>query len=110
MLAALHSYAGESMPVKFKKGDVPKMGSTVVRGEVEATVSATGAETFFGKTASLLNSEKGMGHLQKMLLGIVTGLTVYTLVLVVICFIYLMVKCALPSLSMNRVLFYRMVR
>ena len=30
------------------------MGSTVVRGEVEGTVEFTGAETFFGKTASLL--------------------------------------------------------
>jgi H+-transporting ATPase len=30
------------------------MGSTVVRGEVEGTVEFTGADTFFGKTASLL--------------------------------------------------------
>jgi magnesium-transporting ATPase (P-type) len=31
------------------------MGSTVVRGEVEATVQATGTQTFFGKTAKLIN-------------------------------------------------------
>ena len=91
------------MPVKYKFGDVAKMGSTVVRGEVEATVAATGADTFFGKTASLLNSEKGMGHLQKMLLGIVSGLTAFTLVLVFICFIYLLVKCA-AFLSLPRAL------
>ena len=30
------------------------MGSTVVRGEVEGTVEFTGANTFFGRTASLL--------------------------------------------------------
>jgi len=30
------------------------MGSTVVRGEVEGTVQFTGVDTFFGKTASLL--------------------------------------------------------
>jgi magnesium-transporting ATPase (P-type) len=30
------------------------MGSTVTRGEVEATVDATGMNTFFGKTASLI--------------------------------------------------------
>jgi magnesium-transporting ATPase (P-type) len=30
------------------------MGSTVVRGEVEGTVEFTGADTFFGKTATLL--------------------------------------------------------
>lgn len=37
------------------QGDSVKMGSTVVRGEVEATVQATGTQTFFGKTAKLIN-------------------------------------------------------
>ncbi len=45
---------GESLPVHMFKGDSCKMGSTVVRGEVEGTVEFTGADTFFGKTASLL--------------------------------------------------------
>ena len=45
---------GESLPITMFKGDRAKMGSTVVRGEVEATVEFTGADTFFGKTASLL--------------------------------------------------------
>jgi H+-transporting ATPase len=45
---------GESLPVTKFKGSGCKMGSTVVRGEVEGTVEATGAETFFGKTAALL--------------------------------------------------------
>jgi len=45
---------GESLPVTKFQGSSCKMGSTVVRGEVEATVEATGAETFFGKTAALL--------------------------------------------------------
>ncbi len=45
---------GESMPVTMTVGDVPKMGSTVVRGEVEATVQDTGMNTFFGKTAALI--------------------------------------------------------
>jgi H+-transporting ATPase len=34
--------------------DSVKMGSTVVKGEVDATVEFTGGDTFFGKTASLL--------------------------------------------------------
>lgn len=38
------------------QGDSVKMGSTVVRGEVEGTVEATGANTFFGKTAKLINA------------------------------------------------------
>ena len=45
---------GESLPVTKYKGSSCKMGSTVVRGEVEGTVESTGAETFFGKTAALL--------------------------------------------------------
>ena len=45
---------GESLPVTMHKGDKPMMGSTIARGEVEATVEFTGADTFFGKTASLL--------------------------------------------------------
>ena len=37
-------------------GDVPKMGSTITRGESEAIVTGTGAETFFGKTAAMIQS------------------------------------------------------
>lgn len=46
---------GESLPVAMFQGSSVKMGSTVVRGEVEATVEFTGANTFFGKTAALLS-------------------------------------------------------
>ena len=45
---------GESLPVTKFQGSSCKMGSTVVRGEVEGTVEFTGANTFFGKTAALL--------------------------------------------------------
>ncbi len=45
---------GESLPVTKFQTDACKMGSTVVRGEVEGTVEFTGANTFFGKTAALL--------------------------------------------------------
>lgn len=45
---------GESLPATMFQGDSCKMGSTVMRGEVEATVEFTGKKTFFGKTAALL--------------------------------------------------------
>ena len=45
---------GESLPVTMFPSSSCKMGSTVVRGEVEGTVQFTGANTFFGKTAALL--------------------------------------------------------
>jgi magnesium-transporting ATPase (P-type) len=40
------------------EGDSCMMGSTVVRGETEGTVEFTGVDTFFGKTASLLQVRK----------------------------------------------------
>lgn len=45
---------GESIAVTKFKGDSCQMGSTVVRGEVEATVQFTGSKTGFGKTAALV--------------------------------------------------------
>jgi H+-transporting ATPase len=48
------SLTGEALPVAIYKGDSCKMGSTVSRGEVEATVEFTGGNTFFGRTAQLL--------------------------------------------------------
>ncbi len=41
-------------------------GAVVVQGELEAVVTATGANTFFGRTISLLNAPEGKGHLQKV--------------------------------------------
>jgi H+-transporting ATPase len=61
---------GESLPVRMVEGDVAKMGSTVSNGEVEAVVVATGARTFFGKTAALLNSVEERSNLEKVLLHI----------------------------------------
>ena len=51
-------------------GDSCKMGSTVVRGEVEGTVEFTGKNTFFGKTATMLQGDNELGHLQKILLKV----------------------------------------
>ena len=61
---------GESLPVKMREGDVAKMGSCVATGEIEAVVVATGAHTFFGKTAALLNSVDEKSNLDKVLLQI----------------------------------------
>ena len=36
---------GESLPVTMYRGDSAKMGSTVTRGESEATVEFTGSQT-----------------------------------------------------------------
>lgn len=83
---------GESLPVTMKDGDQPKMGSTAVRGEVEATVCATGMNTFFGKTAAMLNTGNELGSLQKILLRLMIILVVLSVTLCLTAFIFLMVS------------------
>jgi H+-transporting ATPase len=80
---------GESLPVTFYKGDSCKMGSTVVRGEVEGTVEATGANTFFGRTASLLSGPPEHSNLEKLLMRIMMVLVVLSMTLCGIAFGYL---------------------
>jgi H+-transporting ATPase len=72
---------GESLPVSMAAGDRPKMGSTVSRGEVEATVEFTGGKTFFGKTAAMIQSVEEMSHFTKVLLKIMAFLISISLVL-----------------------------
>lgn len=84
---------GESLPVTMGTEQMPKMGSNVVRGEVEGTVQYTGINTFFGKTAALLQSvESDLGNIHVILGYVMYFLTAFAFVLCVVCFIYLMVK------------------
>jgi len=57
---------GESLPVDKENGDVVFAGSGVKQGECSAIVVATGADTFFGKSAALLQV-KSQGHFQEVL-------------------------------------------
>ncbi|KAI7845817.1 hypothetical protein COHA_000727 [Chlorella ohadii] len=81
---------GESLPVTMYKGDTPKMGSTITRGEVEATVEFTGKNTFFGKTAQMLQGQDGLGNLQRILLKIMFVLVVLSLALCFTALMYLL--------------------
>jgi H+-transporting ATPase len=81
---------GESLPVTMYKGSSCKMGSNVVRGEVEGTVEFTGGDTFFGKTASLLQGDGELGNLQKILLKIVIVLVILSFSLSGVVFAYLL--------------------
>jgi H+-transporting ATPase len=80
---------GESLPVKMYMGELVKMGSTIVRGEVEGTVQFTGKFTFFGKTAMLLQQDTELSNLQKMLLRVMVVLVSLSLILCAIVFTYL---------------------
>jgi len=57
---------GESLPVSKKVGDEGFSGSIAKKGEMTAVVIATGNETFFGRTASLVaTAGKGASHSQQ---------------------------------------------
>jgi H+-transporting ATPase len=61
---------GESLPVDKKPGDVAYSGSIAKQGEMLALVTATGMNTYFGKTARLVSSAKSVSHFQKAVLTI----------------------------------------
>jgi H+-transporting ATPase len=61
---------GESLPVDKKAGDVAYSGSIAKQGEMAALVTATGSNTYFGKTAKLVASAKSVSHFQKAVLTI----------------------------------------
>lgn len=59
---------GESLPQSKKVGDQCFSGSTCKQGEAEGVVISTGANTFFGRAASLVGQDDDTtGHLQKIL-------------------------------------------
>ncbi|MFA5157160.1 MAG: plasma-membrane proton-efflux P-type ATPase [Candidatus Omnitrophota bacterium] len=73
---------GESLPVERKSGETVYSGSIVRRGEIEAYVSATGAKTYFGKTAQLVEEAHTVSHFQKAVLKIGDYLIIMALALV----------------------------
>jgi len=80
---------GESLPVTLVAGDPvnhPKMGSTCVKGEVEATVEHTGVHTLMGQTAALLGTGDTISNLQKILIKIILVLVACSITLSAICF------------------------
>ncbi len=61
---------GESLPAEKKAGDVAYSGSVAKQGEMVALVVATGADTYFGRTAKLVQTAGAVSHFQKAVLTI----------------------------------------
>lgn len=73
---------GESLPVAKKIGDVGYSGSIAKKGEMTAIVIATGNNTFFGRTASLVaGAGAGASHSQKAVTHIGDFLIILSLIL-----------------------------
>jgi H+-transporting ATPase len=75
---------GESLPVTREVGEAVLSGSIVRQGEVNALVYATGQETYFGKTAQLVESVETASHFQRAVLKIGDYLILIAAVLVVL--------------------------
>ena len=72
---------GESLPASKKVGDAAYSGSVVKQGEMEAVVIATGANTFFGRTAKLVAGAGAVSHAQQAILQITNFLIAIAVVL-----------------------------
>ncbi len=75
---------GESLPATCNPGDPVFSGSVMRRGEIGALVYATGAKTYFGKTAELVQTAHNTSHFQQAVLKIGNYLIVLALGLVAI--------------------------
>ncbi len=75
---------GESLPAERKSGDAVFSGSIIRQGEIDALVYATGANTYFGKTAQLVQEAHTVSHFQRAVLKIGDYLIVLAVALVAV--------------------------
>jgi len=79
---------GESVPVEAAAGKTAYAGALVKRGEASGEVSATGARTFFGRTAELVRTARTASHLESIIFTIVKYLVAMDAVLALAVFLY----------------------
>ncbi|MGA3171853.1 MAG: plasma-membrane proton-efflux P-type ATPase [Chthoniobacteraceae bacterium] len=75
---------GESLPAEKKPGDPVFSGSIIRQGEIGALVYATGENTYFGKTAQLVETAHTVSHFQKAVLKIGNYLIILAVALVAV--------------------------
>ena len=75
---------GESLPATRKAGEAVFSGSIIRQGEITGLVYATGANTYFGKTAQLVQEAHTVSHFQKAVLKIGNYLIILAVALVAV--------------------------
>ena len=75
---------GESLPVEKKPDEAVFSGSIIKQGEIEALVYGTGQNTYYGKTAQLVETAQTRSHLQKAVLKIADYLIVIAIALAIL--------------------------
>jgi H+-transporting ATPase len=75
---------GESLPATRNPGEAVFSGSIIRQGEIDAMVYATGANTYFGKTAQLVQEAHTVSHFQRAVLKIGNYLIILAATLVTV--------------------------
>jgi H+-transporting ATPase len=75
---------GESLPVTHKFGEAVFSGSIIRTGEIDALVYATGQNTYFGRTAQLVQGAQTASHFQRAVLKIGNYLIILAVALVTV--------------------------
>ena len=73
---------GESLPITREEADAVFSGSIIRQGEADAVVYGTGSNTYFGKTAQLVEQAHTVSHFQRAVLKIGNYLIVLAVMLV----------------------------
>ncbi len=75
---------GESLPATRHPGEAVFSGSIIRQGEIDALVYGTGTNTYFGKTAQLVQEAHTVSHFQRAVLKIGNYLIILAAVLVAV--------------------------
>jgi H+-transporting ATPase len=79
---------GESLPVTAKPGGAVYSGSIIRQGEIDAVVYATGTNTYFGKTAQMVEQAHTVSHFQKAVMKIGDYLIILAVALVALILVF----------------------
>ncbi len=83
---------GESLPVSRQEGETVYSGSVIKQGEIDAEVTATGSNTYFGKTASLVETAHSVSHFQRAVLTIGNYLIVLAISLAIVILSFALIR------------------
>ncbi|MGC8687988.1 MAG: plasma-membrane proton-efflux P-type ATPase [Candidatus Micrarchaeia archaeon] len=79
---------GESLPISKLNNNIVYNGSSVKRGEATCIVIGTGLNTFYGKTAKLIEKARPKSHLEEVVMNIVRYLIYADIIILIILFVY----------------------
>jgi H+-transporting ATPase len=82
---------GESTPADVEVGGTAYAGSLIKSGEATCQVTATGARTYYGRTAELVHTARTASHLESIIVNIVKYLVTMDVTLVVAIVLYALV-------------------